>query len=320
MNRHLQPLAAFALAAASLAPLVCLAQEASDNGLEIVELSGQLEMILGNQIKLKTDDGQEAVVLVSDETAFQYQGTAEPTVLAPGLMVRFQAAFDAAGTPQAPLAELEIFRTAVTRRMTLEQRQSQTPGIYPVTEDQPQAENRRGAATAKAAAKAKPKAPAAQAARTPSATNARNNNLNNRNPATPPVKSEPSATAAGPVQQFLVVGMLRGMQADKLQIVAGNRPLIVQADPNLSIAVVAGDPLFCQPGDAIKLTGLKNPAGFIQADTIEVTGAKPLGSVDEKAQLRANRNSQRGRLGDGDDKTAPATGQDKEPREKAKPR
>ncbi len=286
MKRNSQTFVLVVLAGLVLTSLTgarLFAQEPGEGGLEIVELSGKLDMILGNQIKLKSENGEESVVLVGSDTTFAYQGTAEPTALSAGLMVRFTAAFDAAGTPQAPLAELEVFTPVRVRRMSLEMRQSQTPGIYPATDEgQEQTGKGQGADNRKApgnVATSKPVPGNTPQVRTPPAANPRDKSGKGNGP----------PAAAGAVQDYLVVGMLRAIQGDKLQIFAGNRPLILQADPGLKITVSAGDPTFCQPGDEIKLTGLKSPAGLIQADTIEVTGAKPLGSVDEKAQSRKKR-------------------------------
>ena len=61
----------------------------------------------------------------------------------------------------------------------------------------------------------------------------------------------------------------------------------------MKITVSAGDPTFCQPGDEVKLNALKLPNGIIQADTILITGAKPLGVVDPKALARNNRSNNR---------------------------
>ncbi len=211
-------------------------------GLEIVELAGKLEMIFGNQVKITTEDGKETVVTLAGDTTFKYTGTAEPMVLRPGLMIRFNAAFDALGNPQAPLTTLEIFRPAKVRRMSRELMQSQTVGIYPVSE------------------KGNPKD-----------------------------KGKLKEPAAAGIQDYQVVAQLNGVQADRIQIFAGARPLMLQVDPAVKVTVAAGDAMFCQPGDDVKLTGLKNSAGLIQVETIEITGAKPIGAVDDKGNSKATR-------------------------------
>ncbi len=259
------------LACTSLTDSRSVAQEDNAAGLEIVNLTGQLEAIVGNQLKITGKDKTSSLVLIGDESTFSYSGTASPAVLTPGLMVRFTADFDLAGNPQAPLADLEIFRPLQGRRLSLEVRQSQTPGIYPVDQQQPT-----GAASKKTTTKAPPANKAPQGSKAKQPANAAGN---------------PAANNIAPaaVQTFQVVGVLRAIQGDRLQVVAGNRPLILQASPELKITVSAGDPSFCQPGDEVKLNALKLPNGIIQADTILVTGAKPLGVVDPKTLARNTR-------------------------------
>ncbi|MEO8271251.1 MAG: hypothetical protein ABI557_16130 [Aureliella sp.] len=255
------------------------AQDSDAGGLEIVNLTGQLEAIVGNQLKIVGDDKSANLILIGDESTFSYSGTADPSVLSPGLLVRFTADFDLAGSPQAPLAELEIFRPVQGRRLPLEVRQSQTPGVYPV--DPP------GPADA---------APKNGVVKAPPA-----NKSQQGNKAKPPVAADnQTANNAAPaaVQTFRVVGILRAVQGDRLQVVAGNQPLILQASPEMKITVSAGDATFCQPGDQVKLNALKLPNGIIQADTIIVTGAKPIGSVDPKDIARNNRADNRDKPND----------------------
>ncbi len=253
----------------SLPATLACAQDDGGGGLEIVELTGKLEAIVGNRVKIKTDDGKETIITLATDTIFKYSGTAEASILSPGLMVRFTAAFDPSGNPQTTLKELEIFRPAKVKRMTREVMQSQTPGIYPVGEK----------GNASQPEKAKTKEPAPQV----------------------------SKTVVGGAQTFDIVGQVGGIQADRIQIRAGNRPLMLQMDPALAITVSSGDAMFCQPGDEVKLTGLKNPAGLVQAETVEVKGAKPLGAIDESKSLRGKA-TKRGPQGDQDADSKPATG------------
>ncbi len=254
---------ALSLVMSSLTSPLCLAQDSGQGGLEIVEIEGQLEGILGYQMKLVGQDKQPIAILMGDETHFNYSGTADPAVLAPELMVRFTAAFDQAGTPQTPLAALEIFRPVRGRRLPLDVQRSQTPGVYPIEE-----QNKKEAAAGKKPAK------------------------NNPQPQAP--KTPPTATGAA-IQNYQVVGMLAAVQGDQIRIAAGNFPLMLQLDPAIKITVTAADATFCQPGDAVKLNGLKSPQGVIQAESIHVTGAKPLGAIDPKASDRNQRNNKRGK-------------------------
>ncbi len=296
ISQALMALLLMGLQLSSLTSSFLRAQEPGAAGLEIVELSGKLDAILGNQIKLKSEDGKESVVLVGNETTFSYKGTAEPSALSAGQMVRFTAAFDAAGNPQAPLTQLEVFTPVrAGRRLSLELRQKQTPGIYP-TSDKPNGDKKvdQTAQSAKVAGNSKPTEKAVAkpvpskgtSAKNSPAVNARDKDKNAKASAS---QANKTGATTGAVQDYLVVGMLRAVQGEKLQIFAGNRPVIVSAGASMKITVSAGDPVFCLPGDEIKLTGLKSPQGLIQADAIEVTGAKPLGSVDEKAQARNKR-------------------------------
>lgn len=211
LKRKLPRLALVALfgwALTSIPDLRALAQDDPTGGLEIAKLTGKLEAIVGNQLKLMTEEQTSSVVLMGDGTVFQYTGTAEPSVLAPGLMVRFIAELDRAGTPQAPLPELEIFRPLRGQRLSLEVRQSQTPGIYALDEDDDAAE----------AGRHQGKARGPQAKTPPAATKQSGNRAAVARPT-------PALTA----QPYQVVGVVRAIQGDRMQVVAGNQPLIFQA-------------------------------------------------------------------------------------------
>jgi len=290
------------LAGLSLLGLTALpvtSQEPAGTGLEIVELNGTLEMMVGNQLKMKTTDGQEAVVLFSDATSFKYEGTAERSALSPGLLVRFTGSFD-----EAPVSELEIFRPVRERRMSFELQQKQTPGIYPAKEKEKDKAAPTVVMNKSAIVKdAKPGTNNQQALKNNSAAKpapakpgTANKGVQANNPRDNKGKADTAAAPQGSVDDFLVVGMLRAIQGDKLQIFAGSRPVIVPFASDLNVTVTAGDSMFCQMGDEIAITGLKNPAGLIQADTIVVTGAKPLGSVSTKDASRSGRGPSRGKL------------------------
>ncbi len=258
------------------------AQDNGAAGLEIVNLTGRLEAIVGNQLKLVGDDKTASVVLIGDDSTFNYSGTADPAVLAPGLLVRFVADFDYAGKPQAPLTELEIFRPMHGRRLPLEVQQRQTPGIYPIDPQGPASEApKRNAKKTSPANNVRPEDKARSGSEEKKSADLADKPAANQ--ATQP-------TSPDAVQAFQVVGMVRAVQGDHLQILAGNRPLILQTSSDLKITVASGDATFCQPGDEVKLSALKLPNGIIQADTIIVTGAKPLGVVDPRALARGNRN------------------------------
>lgn len=267
----------------------CIAQNDSAGGLEIVNLTGKLEAIVGNQLKLTTEDQTASVVLLGDNTSFRYTGTAEPSVLAPGQMVRFTAELDLAGTPQAPLAELEIFRPLRGQRLPLEVRQSQTPGIYLLDADD-EAADKEDADAGRKQGKAKD----APEQTPPPATRQQTN----RGAANRAAERSATTTPGATVQDYQVVGVVRAIQGARMQVVAGNQPLIFQAAPEVTVTVAAGDPTFCQPGDEVSVNALKLPNGILQAESIQVTGAKPLGAIEPKALARNQRNNPRAKLDD----------------------
>lgn len=215
-------------------------------GLEIASFEGTLTAIAGDKIKVKGKDGAERMAVVNAQSTLKYTGTADVKFLRPGLTVRFSAVFDVRkGIPLAPLNEIEIFRPAKERRMSPEQRQSQTPGIYPVNEK----------------------------------------------------KDSNVQSPKDGQQNFLVVGLLRAVQSNKIQVFAGSRPIMADLNEQIKISVVAGDVLFCQPGDKVKVTGLRNPSqqDWVQAETVEIVGSKPLGAMaaEQATQLGRGASSQR---------------------------
>ena len=100
--------------------------------------------------------------------------------------------------------------------------------------------------------------------------------------------------AAGPgFQNFRIVGKLAGVQGNKIQVIAG-RPLLIELAETAVIKVSAGDTTFCMPGDEVQINGLRNPAqeNWIQAESLTITGAKPL-SPPEKATRGSRRDRTR---------------------------
>src|SRR5690606_282816 len=101
----------------------------------------------------------------------------------------------------------------------------------------------------------------------------------------------PRVAIAG-VADYFVVGQLAALQPDGargilMRVAAGNRPVMVALDADADLTVASGDSYFCQTGDQVQLTGLKHPTGIIQAETVEVEGAMPLGgAVDAQARYR----------------------------------
>lgn len=213
----------------------CVGQDTGNGGLEVANIEGTLQAAARDRIKLKTEDDQEYMAVLNQKSTLKYQGSADTSFLMqPGLYVRFSGAFDTQqGTLVAPLEALEVFKPHASRRMTREQRQAQTPGIYPVVKE----EGRR-------AGRANPKQ-----------------------------RVNPS----GP-QEFQVVGRIAGIEPGRMQILAGNRRLLVELAEELDISVAAGDTTFCRPGDKVSVSGLRNPQqeNWLSAETIEIEGSEPL--------------------------------------------
>lgn len=236
--------------------------------LETVELEGTLDAVAGERLKLKAEDGTDYFIVLTPKTMLKYAGTADAKFLRPGLMVRFDATFDTQkGIAIKPVSEIEVFRPTRARRMSAEQRQSQTAGVYPVTEKDGNAQNAR---------------------------------IPNRN-------TRVNQSVATGTKLFRVVGQLQVIQATKIRVGAGSRPIIVDLDPGVKVSVAAGDIVFCQPGDKVKVTGLRNAgqAAMVQAGEVEIAGAKPLGAGNgNSAKGSAARGSQtrstrtRGKLGE----------------------
>lgn len=231
--------------------LTLVAQDAAKpagNGLEATTLTGTLEAVAADKIRVKGEDGTSYFVVLNRQSTVSYRGTADPRFLRPGLMVRFSGTFNTAtGTPEAPIAELEIFRPVKRRRMSREMQQNQTPGIYPVAAKGEAGEGR-------------------------------------ANPRTQPR----TANAASKNPELKIVGQLRAVQADKIQVVAGNRPVIVPMDAAVKISVGTGDTMFCMPGDTVEVVGLTNSAqpSWIQAETVEITGVNVLGQNENPGQSK----------------------------------
>jgi hypothetical protein len=109
--------------------------QAQDNDLVIANITGKLEAIVGYQIKLKSEDDKDYMAVVDpQDTTFKYVGTAELKFLSQGMLVRFSAPFNQAGSTD-PIKELEIFNQVRERRMRPEQIQEITPGVYPIAKN-----------------------------------------------------------------------------------------------------------------------------------------------------------------------------------------
>lgn len=287
-----RPIKCFICVLVGLASQVQLAigqdDKSPDGELEIASVQGTLEAISTDTIKVKTDKGEEYFAVLRPKATFKYSGTAELSFLVPGLFVRFTAPFNPqTRAPQGAIADIEVFREIRQsgKRMSRELLQSQTPGIYPVTENekektQDREKEKRGG----------------------------KENEAGKDTAVP-----------GGAQSFRVVGRLTAIQGGQMQVFVGNFPIIVQLDPAATVSVSAGDATFCQFGDEVEITGLRkadDKSNRIQADEIEVTGAKPLGQIENGAA--ASPKSPRGKLGEKDASTKNSTTKSSAPKTPAK--
>ncbi len=225
-------------------------------GLQIAQVSGTIQAMAQNQIKVVTEDKKEYLVLVTDQTSVQFQGTADPEFLMPGLLVRFTADLTQTGLVQSPVSELEVFTYSQSRRMTPEQMRDQTAGVYQVGE---------AANANKAGAKESPK------------------------------RTQPKQTAASNSsgQSYRVVGQVVGVQAGKTFVQAGPVRVQFELDPKATINVRSRDMTFFQTGDQVKVSGLRNASQeqYIQSESVEVVGAKPLGPAEGKIGAKTAKSS-----------------------------
>ncbi len=214
-------------------------ESGAQGGLEVARVSGKLEAVAKDRIKLKSSDGQEIFAIMARRCTVKYSGMADVKFLRPGQLIRFTADFDTqTAKSQAPIKDLVLFRPVRTRKMSKDQLQDQTAGVYPLANDSER-----------------------------------------------PVGAGP----IGKVQKFKVVGQVRALQGNNLQLMAGSRPVMVELDADVKIQVVAGDAMFCMPGDAVKVNGLRNPSQpqWVQADSIEIVGSQSLGTANPKQNPRS---------------------------------
>lgn len=212
-------------------------------GLDVAEVNGKLDAASGNRLKITGDDGQDYLVSLNQQSTIDYEGTAEPEFLRPGMLVRFTCSFDTNGQPQQAVSELEIFQPMQRRRMRPDEMQKQTPGIYPVVAPEARQQSQQ---------------PQHQRRQQPA-------------PQQPPASAEAT-------QEYRIVGKVMGIEQGRMQVMAGNRPVMVELEPELKVTVASGDLTFSNPGDQIKVSGLVNAAqpNFIQAESVRIEGAEPL--------------------------------------------
>ncbi len=234
-------------------------------GLEIASVTGKFAAMQENRIKVVTADKEDYFVVMNNQTRLQYKGTADPKFLMPGLMVRFSASLLPNGMTESPVAEIEVFTLSLERRMSPEQQREQTPGVYQEVGDV-------GAGPKKPEPKKidtnKPDLKKPDSKR----TEPKNGDKN---------LAKPTAAA----HNYRVVGQILGSQGNKLFVQAGQARVQFELDPQAAISVSASDSMFCQLDDEVKVSGLRTAGQdkYIQAETIQITGSKPLGPAEGKA-------------------------------------
>ena len=226
-------------------------QAPAGRGPEISQVEGTLEGVARDRIKIKTEDGKETIAILGRQSKIEYVATATANFLRPGMMVRFESGFDVQqGTPQAPIAELEVFRPSRSTMLQPEERKKQTAGIYPASDFKDEKEENKGPRNTRQAA---------------------------------------AQVAKAAERNFVVVGQLRVVQAQKMRIQAGNRAMIIELKPDAKIRVSAGDAMFFKPGDKVKLTGARAAgSSMLQVELLEVEAVNPLGE-DAKPGAAGNR-------------------------------
>lgn len=247
------------------------AGNAVTGGLETVEMEGTLEAIAGERLKIKTSDDTDVFVVLTAKTKVRYGAIADAKFLRAGLMVRFDSEFDTQqGISVNPIDVIEVFQPSRGRRLTMEERKDQTAGIYPISEEK-KAEGKN--TSARRSAKQEKTQRDQKIKDKPENSKAQNAEMKN--------DVDPAA-----VKPFRVVGQLQVIQDSKLRVIAGRQAIVVDLADDVQVQVVAGDALFCQPGDKVKLAGLRSAAqpNLVQAAEVEIVGKQPLGSSNDGGQ------------------------------------
>jgi hypothetical protein len=258
------------LAVACASASLTWAQDAG--GLEIASVTGKFAAMQANQMKITTGDKQDYFILVTPQTNLRYQGKAEPKFLMPGLLVRFSAAISQAGIVESPVKSIEVFTVSQShQRMSPEQLREQTPGLYHEGGDV--------GAVAKNSEPAKVEPKKTEPKKTePQKAEAKKPESKNTN-----------KTAGVPGSAYRVVGQVVGVQGGKIFVQAGQVRVQLELDPDAVITVSSTEAMFSQVGDEVKVSGLRTAGQdkFIQAETVQITGASPLGLAEGKAAKSA---------------------------------
>ena len=234
-------------------------QAGSQGGLNIVEVEGKVLGVDPSGLRIEQEDGTLATIMTGAVKELEYSAEASLQFISPGLFVRFQAPFDASGMPTEAVTKLTIFVPQRAMRMSDEELMLQTPGVYPAPKEGKKTD-------------AKESGAANQRKTSDASKNARNRAGNNQ-----PGRAQAGATGG----DFLVVGRIAAVQGDKMRLIAGRLPVMVQVDESAKIEVQSHDLSFCQPGDTAKVTGLANAdaPNMIKATSLTVAASAKLGET-----------------------------------------
>ncbi len=250
-----------------LQPCIANSQDSGKaGGLQIAQVSGTMQAMALDKIKIVAEDKKEYFAVVSDQTSLTYKGTAEADFLTQGLLVRFSAEVNQSGQAQGPVKELEVFTVSQNRRMSQEQMRDQMPGVYQVGGEVGNVKKPSEKAKDKPAAKPNATGKGAQASGAQASG------------------AQASGARASGARAYRVVGQIAQIKAGKMLVQAGGAQIQLELDPKAEIKVTSHDTTFCQMGDQVKVSGLRNAGQeqFIQSESLEITGAKPLGPAEGK--------------------------------------
>ena len=98
---------------------------------ETVQVKGKIRAMQGEVVQVANEEEKKQwlVKMPREPAGIHVYGTARPTYLRPGLMVRFSGQFDAKGTPKAPIEKLEVFTPKPVKEGTMPD--PQQFGVFP---------------------------------------------------------------------------------------------------------------------------------------------------------------------------------------------
>jgi hypothetical protein len=255
---------------------------AVDNDAQVIKLTGRLEeWNVGALIVVDDSGAKKTVYLPEKPWETRYEGTAELAFLQPGTLMRFTTELSDQGQAKGNVTELEVFTVDASRPglRTAEEIMKMTPGIHAADESKANVkfEKSKGKASKE---KAAAKSPENASSKPAEKTSAKPNEKVNKGPMAE--KSGGKNSPAGPTsyRRVQVVGSLLGMQNNMLMLNCGGQPLQVPVDAKVKISVRSSGLQLARPSDKVSISGLFSPKTpeQIKADSLTITGAKPLGS------------------------------------------